>query len=122
MHDICPACIKEVEAEYEKCVKYLREYRQCTLQELSEATEVSIRQITRFIREGRISIANNPNMSYSCEMCGTMIREGNICESCRQKLIRDVNKTLEEEKRKQQLLQQENHASYNIKDRLRERH
>jgi hypothetical protein len=29
---------------------------------------------------------------------------------------------LEEEKRKQQLLQQENHASYNIKDRLRERH
>jgi predicted amidophosphoribosyltransferase len=46
--DICPNCTKEIDQQYEKCLKYLRDNRGCAIQELSEATEVSIRQITKF--------------------------------------------------------------------------
>ncbi|OWR26855.1 flagellar protein [Saccharibacillus sp. O23] len=87
---ICTNCMKDIEAEYEACVKYLRENRGADMQELSDETGVTVRQITTFIREGRISIANAPNMSYSCEVCGTHIREGNMCESCRSKLTGDL--------------------------------
>ncbi|MGG3453248.1 TIGR03826 family flagellar region protein [Paenibacillus rhizolycopersici] len=88
--DICPSCIKEIEGEYEKCLKFLREEKMATIQDVSDGTGVSIRQITKFIKEGRISVANNPNMMYPCEVCGVLIREGNMCDSCRTRLTRDL--------------------------------
>ena len=60
---ICQNCIKEIEIEYERCVKHIRENKGIHMHELSEATGVSVKQITTFIREGRISIANAPNMT-----------------------------------------------------------
>jgi ribosomal protein L32 len=59
--------------------------------ELSEQTGVSIKQITKFIREGRISMVNAPNLSYPCESCGTLIRENHICDDCRVRLTKDTN-------------------------------
>ncbi|WP_025688181.1 TIGR03826 family flagellar region protein [Paenibacillus zanthoxyli] len=88
--ELCQSCVKELEHQYEICVKYLREHRTATIQELSDATEISIKEITRFIREGRISIANAPNMMYPCEVCGTLIREGHMCDSCRSRLTKDL--------------------------------
>lgn len=84
---ICPSCYKELEAQYRKVYNYLRqkENRQATIYEVSEATGVSVPQIKEFIREGRLHIAEFPNMGYPCESCGTIIREGRICEPCRKK-------------------------------------
>ena len=36
MHDICSSCIKEIDQQCEICIKYLRENRGITLDELSE--------------------------------------------------------------------------------------
>ncbi|MDO7906559.1 flagellar protein [Paenibacillus sp. JX-17] len=88
--NMCPDCIKGVEKEYERCVEYLREKRGADIQELSDAVEVSIKQITIFIREGRISMKDAPNLMYPCEVCGTLIREGNMCQSCRARLTKDL--------------------------------
>ncbi|WP_028550999.1 flagellar protein [Paenibacillus sp. UNC451MF] len=121
-YGLCGQCLKDIDLQYEKCLKYLREQRSCSIHELSEATEVSVKQITKFIREGRISIKNNPNMSYHCEICSTPIREHTICESCRQRLAKDANHMHEDEQRKQALLEEANRMSFNIKDRLKDRH
>ncbi len=113
---MCGNCLKEIEQEYEKCTKYLRENRKCTLNELSEATEVSIKQISKFIREGRISIANAPNMEYACEVCGARIREGSMCDSCRSRLSKDVKHLHEDENRRAVLRNSsEVKATYQIK-------
>lgn len=88
--NLCQPCIKELEHEYEICVDYLRKNRGTNIQELSDATEISIKEITRFIREGRISIANAPNMMYPCEVCGTLIRDGHMCDSRRSRLTKDL--------------------------------
>ncbi|WP_339813085.1 TIGR03826 family flagellar region protein [Paenibacillus sp. FSL R7-0189] len=93
---LCSACIKELEHEYEICVNYLRENKGTNIQELSDATEISIKEITRFIREGRISIANAPNMMYPCEVCGTLIRDGHMCDSCRSRLRKDLTNAVKE--------------------------
>jgi flagellar operon protein (TIGR03826 family) len=94
--ELCQPCIKELEHEYETCVNYLRENRGTNIQELSDATGISIKEITRFIREGRISIANAPNMMYPCEVCGTLIREGHMCDSCRTRLRKDLSNAARE--------------------------
>ncbi|MBM7566483.1 TIGR03826 family flagellar region protein [Paenibacillus sacheonensis] len=90
--DVCPACIKAIDNEYALCSDYLRKQKSANITELSEATDVSIKQITKFIKEGRISLMGAPNLMYPCEMCGTLIREHNQCESCRAKLLHEVNK------------------------------
>lgn len=95
--DICPSCIKDIEQEYEKCLKYLREEKTATIQEVSEATGVSIKQITKFIKEGRITVADNPNMMYPCEVCGVLIRDNNMCDSCRSRLTRDLTAAARED-------------------------
>lgn len=118
---LCPACVKEVELQYESVSKYLRDNRGCTINELSDATEVPIRQIIKFIRDGRVSIMDAPNMSYPCESCGTLIRESHLCDSCRQKLNKDYRNLSEDEKRRETLRQLDNQISFNIKDRLRDR-
>jgi len=93
---LCQSCIKELEHEYEICVNYLRENKGTNIQELSDATGISIKEITRFIREGRISIANAPNMMYPCEVCGTLIRDGHMCDSCRSRLRKDLTNAVKE--------------------------
>jgi flagellar operon protein (TIGR03826 family) len=87
---ICPQCVAAIEKEYEACATYLKENKNCTMHDLSEATGVHTRQIKDFIREGRISMIGVPNMSYPCDSCEQPIREGHLCESCRAKLQRDM--------------------------------
>jgi hypothetical protein len=94
--ELCQPCIKDLEHQYEICVNYLRENRGTNIQELSDATEIPIKEITRFIREGRISIANAPNMMYPCEVCGTLIRDGHMCDSCRSRLRKDISNAVKE--------------------------
>lgn len=95
----CPSCAKELNAEYEKCTEYLRKNRGCTIHELSEATEISVKQITRYIREGRISLVGAPNLGYPCESCLTMIRQGSLCDGCRSRLTKGIGALSEVEQR-----------------------
>jgi flagellar operon protein (TIGR03826 family) len=120
-YGMCGHCIKDIDLQYEKCLKYLREYRTCTITELSEATDVSSNQITKFIREGRISIKGNANMSYDCEVCGTSIRVHTMCEPCRSKLAKETNQMHEDDKRRKNQEEMSNRGSFNIQARLKNR-
>ena len=88
--EVCQNCHQALEQDYERCIKYLRENKGLTIQELSDDTEVTVRQITHWIREGRISLLNAPNMSYPCDACGIFIREGHMCDSCKARIQSDV--------------------------------
>ena len=122
--DICPNCHNDMEQEYEKCLQYLRDNKGANINELSDNTGVSIRQITRFIREGRISLYNVPNLSYPCEVCGTLIRDGNMCDSCRSRLSRDLRNARAAERNRPSSATQDyrnGDSTYRIGDRLRDR-
>lgn len=121
LNGMCPNCVRDIEQQYDKCFKYLREYRSCTIDELNEATEVPVKQIAKFIREGRISIKGNPNMFYLCEVCGAQIREHTICEPCRSRLAKETSQMKEDDKRKEEQQELENQASFKIRDRLQNR-
>jgi len=90
IREVCNACTEEIEKEYETCVEYLREHKGATIHEVSEETGISVKQITKFIREGRISTQNMPNLTVPCEVCGLPIHEGTMCQSCRNKLQREL--------------------------------
>ncbi len=94
--NICPTCVQDIEEEYTRCAEYLRENKLVNIYDLSDETEVPVKQISQFIREGRISIAGNPNLAYPCEACGTLIREGRLCNKCSERLNKGIKQVLEE--------------------------
>ncbi|WP_010278726.1 TIGR03826 family flagellar region protein [Paenibacillus senegalensis] len=115
--EVCPSCLQDIELQYEKCSKYLRENRKSNLQELHEATEVPYKQIIKFIKEGRISLYDMPNLSYPCEVCGKMIREQSMCDSCRNRLVKDIAQISEDRQTQDQAK-----SGFKIEDRLKDRH
>ncbi|WP_424766649.1 TIGR03826 family flagellar region protein [Paenibacillus sp. sgz302251] len=118
--DVCPSCMREIDKEYELCANYLREFKGAIITELSDETGVSIKQITKFIREGRISMVNAPNLSYPCESCGTLIRENHLCDNCRNRLEKDRKQMIQDLAQKDTLNRsQSNSGAYRGLDRYK---
>jgi flagellar operon protein (TIGR03826 family) len=119
--EVCPACIKQIDLEYQVCSEFLRKNRGATITEVSESTDVSVKQITKFIREGRISLIGAPNLSYPCEVCGTLIRENSMCINCRSRLVQEVNKTKEQQQLNSDKPAASPSTAYRIGERIRDR-
>lgn len=114
LRDVCLECFKIEEEEYLKVATFLRnpKNKNVTISETSEATEVSIKQITKFIRQGRVSLRGLPNMGYPCESCGQITQEGNLCTDCRHKFASSVKKMQEEAKRGEKEKQSQTEDGY----------
>lgn len=82
IRDLCNDCYQKQEDDFLKVSTYLRNQSGSTIQELSDATKVSIAQIRQFILAGRILVGEFTNLSYPCETCGSMIQTGRSCSSC----------------------------------------
>lgn len=107
IREVCNECYKKVEIEYEKVYKFLRnkENRKSTIYEVSDATGVTVSQIRSFIREGRLRLADFPNMGYPCERCGTnLITTGNLCDDCKRFIDTEIRMSLDEQFRRQELM------------------
>lgn len=100
LRPICHNCYIEQERSYEKVSSFLRkkENRKATLQEVHEETGVDIQLIHQFIREGRLIITHLPNITYPCDSCGSPIREGRLCDSCKSNITDGLKKLKREEK------------------------
>lgn len=114
---ICPKCIEKREREFERCRDYLRDNPKTNLTGLSEATDVPVQQIIRFIIEGRLIISTaNPNLFYNCDRCGSPIRAGRLCQDCQQQLGSEVEKMVQKQEKKSTRTSDARH-SYRILDR-----
>ncbi len=83
---ICSDCQEIEDQIFETVRRYLKDNGDKTLEEVAEATEVSVKKILKYIKEGKIDIAGNENISYPCDNCGKPITSGAYCQSCASKL------------------------------------
>lgn len=91
--EICSECMKEDDDKFFLVRDYLRDHRRATIYEVSDGTGVEVSMIIRFIREGRITPVDNPNLAYPCDHCGTPIQHDRYCKSCKDKLSKDLSDT-----------------------------
>jgi flagellar operon protein (TIGR03826 family) len=101
--DICDVCYREEEKEFEKVYAYIRkrENRMAKMQQVVEATGVEERLIIKFIKTGRLQLANFPNLGYPCDRCGSLIRDGKLCSACMQDLNKQIERMNQEERKKE---------------------
>ncbi|WEG11262.1 flagellar protein [Pullulanibacillus sp. KACC 23026] len=91
IREICDECYQKQEEDFHKVAMHLREMPGDTIQEVSEATGVSVSQIIHFIATGRLQIGHFPNLTYPCQICGTSIRSGKVCKTCMDSLSQQTN-------------------------------
>lgn len=105
IRDVCLNCYKEEEADFEKVYQFIRkkQNRTAQMEEVVEATGVQKTLIYKFIKKGRIKLAQFPNLGYPCAKCGTIIREGKLCQPCMTGIQSDLHVIEKEEERKKEL-------------------
>lgn len=87
---ICENCKKLEEEEFEKVRMFVRDFPGATVQEVSRETEVSSQLIYRFLKEGRLEVAESSPIALQCENCGNRIQSGRFCITCSKKLANDM--------------------------------
>ncbi|GMB09138.1 TIGR03826 family flagellar region protein [Thermolongibacillus altinsuensis] len=100
--DICQSCYREEEEAFEKVYHFLRkrENRMATMAQVVEATGVKESLLMKFIKSGRLKLAQFPNLGYPCDRCGTLIREGRLCANCSTDLSKQLEMLQKEEEMK----------------------
>ncbi|MGD6944475.1 TIGR03826 family flagellar region protein [Cytobacillus gottheilii] len=116
--NICQNCYNEEEKAYETVYQYIRkrENRTAMMNQVVEATGVEETLILKFIKTGRLKLAQFPNLGYPCEKCGTSIREGKICSSCAVSLRKELQNHETEEERKKDIEKRDKQGAYFVFD------
>lgn len=96
--DVCDACYKEEEAQYDKVYAYIRKKtnRTASMMQVVMETGVEERLIIKFVRTGKLRISQFPNLGIPCEKCGANIKSGRVCGNS---LVTDLQAFENEEKR-----------------------
>lgn len=88
--NLCPNCIKKIEEKFSEVKEYIEEHKDATMVEISEACDVSTRQIEKWIREERLCFSPDSTIGIECEMCGATIKSGRYCEKCKSKISNEL--------------------------------
>ncbi|MEI7025643.1 flagellar protein [Paenibacillus sp. y28] len=99
VRQLCQDCIHQADSNLDKCLSFLRRDKKASSQSLSDHTGVPIKEITRFLREGKILIVDFPNLTYACASCGGPIRQHKLCSPCSEWLSRDIRNMFEAERK-----------------------
>jgi flagellar operon protein (TIGR03826 family) len=96
---ICMNCVRQDDEDFIKVKEYVLDHHGASPVDVSEATGVEIKTISRFLREGRLE-AEGLELAVDetemvCENCRRPIKSGRFCESCAQDLQRQLKKASE---------------------------
>ena len=80
---LCSNCQKKLEEKFQEVKEYLRGNPNCGVNQVSEAMDVSVKQIKQWIREERLTLTNAGADGIVCEQCGAPIHTGRFCERCK---------------------------------------
>ena len=98
--DSCLDCFLKSEHDLESVADFLgiEKNRNATIEDVSECTNVSVKQIAGFLRDGLIFSEDYPNLGYRCSHCGKLIKRQLLCNECFNQFSSEVNRTLNKEK------------------------
>ncbi len=118
---VCPVCREEEEEKFKKVKEYLWDHPKASVEEVHEATGVEEELIIKFVKEDRlIAEGIDVDMLLECERCGTQIKSGRFCQSCKQELVSGLSGDDDKKQDKKQEKKKKDQKMY-TKDRINKR-
>ncbi|ROR21955.1 flagellar operon protein (TIGR03826 family) [Mobilisporobacter senegalensis] len=87
---LCPSCLKELDKKFEKVKEYIYDHPGAGVQEVSDANDVTTAQIKIWIRQERLTFADDSPIGIDCEICGAIIKTGRYCNMCKSKMVNNL--------------------------------
>ena len=84
---VCPECLKKEEEKFDIVKKYLKENPASSLIKVSDETGVTVPEIERFLRDGRLEVTSGMGDFLKCTKCGSPIKTGRYCPECEKKVV-----------------------------------
>jgi uncharacterized protein len=82
---VCSECAKQEQEDFEIVREYLFSHPNSTTIEVTNATGIDPKVISRLVKEGRLLVDNiqiTDGEEFKCEKCGQAIFKGRFCEKC----------------------------------------
>lgn len=119
---VCPVCRNEEEEKFQKVKEYLWDNPNATVEEVHEATGVEEELIIKFVKEDRlIAEGIDIDMLLECERCGTQIKSGRFCESCKEELVSGLSGDKDKKKKDKKKDKKSKQQQMYTKDRINRR-
>lgn len=83
---LCPECMKKAEDKFDDVKAYIYDHPKCGMQEVSDAMEVSVAQIRKWLKEERLAFSEDSEIALNCEKCMKKILTGRYCNACKKEL------------------------------------
>ncbi|MDI9508903.1 MAG: flagellar protein [Bacillota bacterium] len=98
---LCPTCIRKLDDIFDEVKEYIYDHPRVDMREVSEVFDVSVQQIRQWIREERLSFAEDSMIGIDCESCGVTIKTGRFCKSCKDNLAKGFQNVYQKPEQKQ---------------------
>jgi flagellar operon protein (TIGR03826 family) len=92
---LCQACKDKLENKFQEVKQYLYDNPEASVNQVSEANDVSVKQIKQWIREERLMFTSASATGITCEKCGTPIAVGRFCEKCKAEMSNSLSGLLD---------------------------
>lgn len=113
---LCENCKKKLEEKFQEVRAYLEEYPGSSVERVSEALDVSVKQIRQWIREERLTLSVAGADGVVCEQCGAPICTGRFCDKCKAEIANTFAGAIDKPKPK---LQEAQKSDRDNKNRMR---
>lgn len=97
---ICPECEKNEEEEFKRVKEYVTDNPGANISEIVTETDVPLKRIQKFLRDGRLEVSKGLVGTLRCSVCGEPITKGRMCEACTLKTAEKIDDMFSEESRK----------------------
>ena len=95
---LCANCQRKLEEKFQEVKEYLEENPNSSVNQVSEAMDVSVKQIKQWIKEERLSLSQPSSDGIVCEHCGTPICSGRFCDKCKAEMQNTLSSAIEKPK------------------------
>ena len=87
---VCPSCYKANEKKFKEVRDFIYDHENATISIVSEACDVSERQLRQWVREERLELKSASISGVTCESCGRPITTGRFCNKCKALTIKEL--------------------------------
>ena len=91
---LCPVCRDALEDKFAEVKEFIYQNPGTSIAEVSEATDVTVKQIKQWIREDRLVLSAATADGIECEQCGVPICSGRFCEKCKNQMANSFSATI----------------------------
>lgn len=93
--DFCSHCTDKNKSLLQEIKAFLEEHKDSSLEQISKNFDVTVEELLRFFKEGKLELKGELTGILRCEHCDQGIASGRYCETCAAKMSQSLKRAFD---------------------------